>query len=276
MMTRIPALATVGLLAASVAASSATLVKRSKTASVAVTIRVLPTASIEFPEGFDFFLVVRDSHDHGRGHDHGRDDGHGHHGKDGHSDSKGGKDNKSSGSKKSGSGKNSHDHDRTVYVDPVLIPFKIKGNAKASVSVKPDEFMRVYRGPYLGAARGPYGYPHHGHSHGYSHSYNSGYPPRGNDKLGYNVVVKFPLASWTTIPLIGWLGYGPGVSPGIAVLPGLNGAGTPPLATDLRGRRYGAYGMIFILSKPDWTIDGRLADEGHYGGRVQVTVTTSD
>lgn len=217
-----------------------------KRTSAVVPIKVVirPTAVIEFPEGFDFLLNVRDRWIFDK------------------------------------FGKKKLAFPRFTTVDPVLIPFKIRGNAVASVSVRPEEFMRVYNGPYLGAATGPLGgSSHHGHSYSFSSwpSHGGGNPPGGgNRKLGYNVVVKFPLSAWTTLPLLGWLGFGPGQGPGLAILPGTNGAGTPPLSADLRNRRHGAFGMIFILSKPNWTVDGRIADEGRYGGRVQVTVTASN
>jgi hypothetical protein len=276
-MNRILATLLVGALASAVAMPAASAAGKRTSAAVAVNIRVLPTAIIEFPQGFGFFLTVRDHHNHGRGHDHGDDDGHGHGGKGGHNDRKKDK------SGKYKPGKNDHDHGREATVDPVLIPFKIRGNAVASVSVRPEEFMRVYGGPYLGAATGPFG-PPYGHAWGHSYSFSSwpthggGNPPSGggNKKLGYNVALKFPIPAWTTLPLLGWLGFGPGPGPGFALLPGTNGAGTPPLSADLRTRRLGAFGMIFILSKPNWTVDGRVADEGRYGGRVQVTVTASN
>ena len=36
---------------------------------------------------------------------------------------------------------------------PAIIPFKVHGNAVASVTVRPDDFLRISYGPYLGLAR---------------------------------------------------------------------------------------------------------------------------
>lgn len=323
-----------GLIAGSL--PGAALAQVRDTAVVAVTIRVTPVASIEFPDGFEFVLTVPDHH-HGHGHGNGHGNGHNHghgsghdkdHGKDKHDDhgkngsnDKHGKDSKSSGNsgkkdddkgkkddKKSsasskgkhddkgkGGGKHDdkgggrdddhdhHDHDHDDHhagIKPVLIPFKVRGNATASISVIPVDFMKVYRGPYLGAATGPQGDRHrnqkgkghssHGNGRGHGHGHD------GNDKLGYNAIVQFPLGGWHLAHLASWQGFGPGYWSGFASLPGLNGVGTPPLSADLSLRRHGAFGMIYIVSKSSWTIDGKYAAPGNYRGEVQVTLTADD
>jgi hypothetical protein len=146
-------------------------------------------------------------------------------------------------------------------IAPVRIPFVVKGNALATVSARPDTFVRISSGRYLGRA---------------VHS---------GEQLGYHVIVQFPLPSnsyhwlldWTEWSDWGlwnhWGGYGslPAWSK-IAQLPGLNGVGTPPLTSSIVDRGGTAYGVIYIVTAHGWTIDGRRAGPGIYHGSIQVTV----
>lgn len=56
-------------------------------------------------------------------------------------------------------------------IEPAIIPFKIRGNARASVTAIPDDFLRVYRGPWLGRAErvGAGGDHHHWDWDGWDH-----------------------------------------------------------------------------------------------------------
>jgi hypothetical protein len=60
---------------------------------------------------------------------------------------------------------------------------------------------------------------------------------------------------------------------GFASLPGLGGAGTPPLTADLSRSSNERLGMIYIVAKDGWTEGGERAAPGKYRGAVQVTVT---
>lgn len=221
-----------------------------KSASVPVTIRIAPIAYIDFPDGFDFVITVPEAKK-GKGHDKGKGKGHDDHG--------------------NGKGKG---HDDGVVIKPVLIPFKVVGNAVASISAKPDAFMRVYRGPWLGEAVKQGGDRHKnqqgkGHDKGKGNGHAKGH----GGTLGYNVIVQFPIQSWHYAHLNGWDGLNGGFRAGFASLPGLNGAGTPPLTANVAGRRHGAYGMIHIVARQLWTKDGKDATPGKYWGSLEVTLT---
>lgn len=264
----------------------------STTATVPVVIRVSPVAEIKFPDGFNFFILVPE---------------------------------------------NKHDSIR-----PVLLPFKIRGNARASVTVRPDAFLRVKNGPWLGKAvrvssnqhhhdwddwdrhwldwgfhnwdwghHDRYGYDHdddcddhhygghdrdddrhdnthgnghssHGNGNGYGHhdddcdEHGGGYT--GPTNLGYNVIVRFPVTSLSQVAIPSWSGYGTGIfRPGYyASLPGLNNAGTPILTANVANKPHGVFGLIYIISKRNWTTDGRDAQPGKYRGALIVTVTADD
>lgn len=230
----------------------------SQSVAVPVTIRVAPIAYIEFPEGFDFVLVVPDDHD-----DH-------HGGKDKNKKKDGGHDDWHDG----------HGDGPDAMIQPVRIPFKVVGNARASLSARPDRFMRLSSGPYFGEALGWTGDRHrnqtgHGHSHhgnGRGNGHGSGVLAR----LGYNVIVQFPVRSWWYARLDRWDGYSPRHRSGYASLPGLNGAGTPPLTVDMSRDRQAAYGVIHIVSRRNWTADGRNAAPADYYGSITVTLVAND
>ena len=165
-----------------------------------------------------------------------------------------------------------------MVIKPVLIPFKVVGNAVASISAKPDAFMRVYRGPWLGEAVKQDG-DRHKNQQGKGHDDHGNGKGKGHDKgdggtLGYNVIVQFPIQSWHYANLNGWDGLDGGFRAGFASLPGLNGAGTPPLTANVAGARHGAYGMIHIVARQHWTTDGKDATPGDYRGALEVTLTT--
>jgi hypothetical protein len=60
---------------------------------------------------------------------------------------------------------------------------------------------------------------------------------------------------------------------GFAMLPGQNGVGTPALTANVSLRRRGVPGMIYIVSRHHWTVDGHYATPGEYRGTVEVTLT---
>jgi hypothetical protein len=225
------------------------------TDSVVVTIRVAPVAYIEFPEGFDFVLVVPNDHDDHHN-DNDKDD---HQPNDWHDGNGDGPD---------------------PVIQPVSIPFKVVGNARASLSATPNRFMRLSSGLFFGEALGWMGDRHrnqsgHGHSHhgnGDGNGHGSGEPGR----LGYNIIVQFPIWSWWYARLDGWDGYSPRSRSGYASLPGLDGLGTPPLTVDMSRDRQAAYGVIHIVSRRNWTADGKNAGPGDYYGSVTVTLVAND
>lgn len=273
-------------------------------ATVSVGVRILPFASIEFPDGFDFVLVVPrdddDDHDHDNDHDHDHDRDHDRdrdHGRDDDHDDRHDKDNghktkdkdkdkdKDKWSSGASLGNENHhdddDHDRRRGIEPVLIGFKIRGNAQASISVRPDDFMRVYRGPYLGEATRQGGDDRHRNQHGNGHSnhgngHGNGHGQGGGGALGYNAIVQFPIHDWRHARQPSWQGYATNVPNGFASLPGQNGVGTPPLSADAAGRRHGLFGMIYVVAKQNWTIDGDDAAPGRYAGTLEVTVTAGE
>ena len=251
-----------GMLAAMSWLPAAAHAQARSSASVSVTIRISPFASIEFPDGFDFVITVPEDKK-GKGHE--KDKGKGH-------------------------------HEHGAVIQPVLIPFKVVGNAIATIAVKPDAFLRVHRGPWLGEAvktgsdrhknkqgkrhdehgkgKGK-GHDDHGHGKGKGHDDHG----HGNDDtgtLGYNVIVHFPKHGSHHASAPSWQGYATSVPHGFASLPGQNGAGTPPLGADASRRRQGLFGMIYVVAGHDWTIDGHDAAPGSYAGTLEVTVAANE
>lgn len=254
------AAAAAGCLVASVASAA-----DRDTAIVLVNIRVKPVAWIEFPDGFDFHLhVPKDHGGHGHGHGHdkkGKKKGH----------------DKGKGHDSHGNGHGYGHHSGPRLIAPVVIPFKVVGNTVATISAKPEEFLRIKSGAYLGKAVrvGGYGYGHwhsHGHQHGHHHGGSSSY----GDTLGYQVIVQFPIPSWGHASPGSWEVYLASFLSGFAKLPGLNNKGTPTLSANLSLRPRGTFGVVYIVSKVNWTTDGKEADEGKYGGSVQLTLTPSN
>lgn len=320
------------------------------TASVGVEIRIEPYAFVEFPDGFDFVLRVREHEDHHHGHrddddddphrgghddDRGRRgdnvDRHGDNGSAGKSDGpaghRGGSSRQSGqgNSVSHGDGRSGHDEKREAVdnahrggdhnrdgprhdnrhgnsrgrgheehgnghgyghhhvwysVDPVFIPFKVRGNATASVSARPVEFMRINGGLHLGESHRVsgtgHGYDGDGSTSGNRTGHGHGPPQFSSfDGLAYNIVVQFPIVSWQAAGLDGWDGLG-GFWNDFASLPGTERDGTPPLVAEVAGRPNGVLGMIYVLSKPGWTRDGRTARPGKYTGSLEVFVTADE
>jgi hypothetical protein len=143
-----------------------------ESASVSVAIWISPFASIDFPDGFDFVIDVPD-----------KKEGNGHHNKQG------------KGHDDHGNGYG-YGHDKDGYwpaIKPVLIPFKVHGNALATVSIAPDDFIKIKGGTYLGEAL-KVGGNHHRNQRGNGHSKSKGKGHSGRDdgRIGYNVIVQFP------------------------------------------------------------------------------------
>jgi hypothetical protein len=141
-------------------------------------------------------------------------------------------------------------------IRPVRIPFTVRGNAQAAVSALPGAFLQIAEGHWLGAALGPDG---------------------GTGRLGYDVVVQFPVPSPDDAGLPGHGGFGTWPDrDNLASLPGTDGAGTPPLAADMSAQDFEAYGTIHIVARRFWTHDGSDAAAGNYAGAVEVTVVAHD
>ena len=144
----------------------------------------------------------------------------------------------------------------------VRLPFTVSGNTKVQVSIVPDHFLRIKTNRYLGRALSAKG-----------------------QQIGYHAVVQFPVPApdyrwsrdWLDTPAWwngrGWAGFGdlPHWS-GIAHMPGKVASGTPPLPADLAARDNMAFGVIYAVSRRDWTADGRDAEPGTYAGTVTIIV----
>jgi len=234
-------------------------------AHVRVSIAVTQVAWIDFPDGFDFRLYVPEEykkHSHkdkkGKGHDHG------------------------------------HNHSQYALprlIKPVVIPFKVSGNTLASISVKPGQFLRLKSGSYLGKAVRIGSGDHHDHDHGHGHSgkdnkHNKderhghghghghhGNPPSTGNAIGYNIIAQFPIPSWGNANPNGWEMLLASFVSGFASLTGQNNQGTKPLTANLAQRPRGTFGVLYIVSKVNWTADGKDAVEGKYGGSVELTLT---
>lgn len=142
---------------------------------------------------------------------------------------------------------------RGATIQPVRLAFTVTGNALATVTVRPDSFIDIDGGGYLGEARGPNG--------------EAG-------SLGYDIVVQFPAPSGEYQGLPGRGGFG--TTPGRenhASLPGGNGEGTPALTADMAEHGQQVSGVIHIVSRHHWTRDGEVAAPGVYTGAIDVTVS---
>ena len=157
-------------------------------------------------------------------------------------------------------------------IKPVRIPFKVTGNAIASVQVKPHQTLRIKTGRYLGKA-----------------TYGTNY-------LGYDTIVHFPAPKSDYYWQSGWEFYddwldwrrwsGFGSMPSWskwAKLPAItNGANigntlvTPPLTANMVQRGGKAYGVVYIVSRRDFTTDGKKARPGNYTGTIVLTVTADN
>jgi hypothetical protein len=251
--------------------------------SVALKVDVVPIAEIKFPDDFDFFIHVPEKKGH--------------------------------------------------PVLPAILPFKIRGNALATVTAIPDDFLRVKNGPWLGEARRISSGGHHhywdwkgwkswhwddwgdGHGdddhdrnknnrrqgrsgdgkagsdqdandrgrgnsdalrrgRGYDDDDDHGGSGSGATKLGYNAIVRFPVVTWAHLLPPNWTGFATGIyGNGLSSLPGQNNAGTLPLTANVAGHEHGRLGLIFIVSKRNWTENGKDAQPGKYRGTLEVTVT---
>lgn len=137
---------------------------------------------------------------------------------------------------------------------PAVIPFRVRGNAMASVSAAPDQFMPTQFGTYLGRAHG--------------------LGSHASPSLGYQVIVRFPVPSWlydrTSVPL--WLS----IRDHTAILPETLNVGTPPLDADLRQGTDGVLGLIGIFARRNWSPTGAPVNPGFYEGTVVLTVTANN
>jgi hypothetical protein len=139
-----------------------------------------------------------------------------------------------------------------LYVPPAnsTIPsnglrFLVRGNALASVSAAPDQFMLVQHyitgptnvdlGPkYLGRAQ---------HTNG--------------ETIGYSLQVEFPVGSTRTLPLT-------------------NGNGTIPLTVDMVAAGGQETGFLHLIASHRWTPTGGMPSVGDYFGNIVVTVSASN
>lgn len=151
-------------------------------------------------------------------------------------------------------------------IKPVRIPFTVTGNAIAEVSVRPHQFIKIKSGKYLGKATGP-----------------------SNRTIGYDTIVHFPAPKSNYFWLSGWDFYddwhdwrrwaGFGSLPSWskwAKLPGTNNTGTPFLGANMVQRGGTAQGVVYIVSRRDFTTDGKKAKPGDYAGTIVLTVVADN
>lgn len=148
-------------------------------------------------------------------------------------------------------------------IPPVWLPFTVKGNALATVSVSPDRFQRLRNGRYLGRA----------------------VDGRGR-KLGYNIIVEFPATGvdrhWPAGRDDRESRHGRHVDgpwswrSRTATLPGRDGVGTRELTADMVRRRGQTTGVIYLVAERTWTPSGRPAEPGDYRGTVRITLTAEN
>lgn len=159
--------------------------------------------------------------------------------------------------------------EHTASIDPAQIRFKVRGNTRTAVSVKPSDFMHIRQGVYLGRATKRSG------THAAKWRRYHNHDPASERQLGYNLIVQYPLRSWASARLPSWADFGTSVPVGWASLSGHRGVGTTPLTT-LDQRQYGGLGVISVVAERDWTAGGRNVETGSYIGIVEVTVTVAE
>ena len=136
-------------------------------------------------------------------------------------------------------------------IQPLRIPFSVRGNALATVSATPTTFLRIDDGKVLGRAVGPQG---------------------GDDSLGYDIVVQFPATAATAAGSTGGGGFDVSSDRGgYARLPGNEDEGTPDLTVDAAAYGSEVPGVILVVARQHWTEDGRDAAPGVYTGSFTVT-----
>ncbi len=106
--------------------------------------------------------------------------------------------------------------------------FRVTGNAAASLSAEPDDFIQVPTEGYLGKAI------------------------LGAGAVGYKIELRFPSTGVV----------GSGVQ--IGALPGFEAAGTPPLSVNLTLTGGQRDGVIHLEADQSWTADGSLPLPGLY------------
>lgn len=119
---------------------------------------------------------------------------------------------------------------------PGTVRFLVTGNASATITAIPHEFVEIPDEGFMGKAI------------------------LGTSVLGYRLQVHFPRSA-------------PGVQ--IATLPGSDGDGTPPLTVNLLLTGGSRQGELRIDAHPDWTPDGGMPALGIHVGEVILTLTAS-
>jgi hypothetical protein len=147
------------------------------------------------------------------------------------------------------------DEGQIVQIDPLWLPFAVRGNAIATVTARPADFMQAPGNRWLGAAS------------------RDGSP----DRLGYDVVVHFPVSAQSggTLQTEAVFGFF-GVPGGFATLPLHQPSGTPPISVDMVEFDRQSLGLIHLLSNPELTSNGSRAATGVYTGLIEVTVTAAE
>jgi hypothetical protein len=121
------------------------------------------------------------------------------------------------------------------------VPFEVTGNATASISAAPHQFMFI---------------PHVGSSGAWM-----GKATQGGEDLGYRLQVEFPDEGVA------------GSSIQVGQLPGSSPDGTTPLTVDLTLTGGMRAGIIHLIANKTWTLDGGIPLPGLYEGTIVLTLT---
>lgn len=122
---------------------------------------------------------------------------------------------------------------------PGTLKFRVTGNASATVTATPSNFIEI-PAPAYGGFMG------------------KAVHTSGNEEIGYNLILYFPR-------------LGPGVQ--IAALTGADGVGTSPLSVDLTQTGGVRDGELLLQANTAWTPHGGIPAYGLYVGEVTITVT---
>jgi hypothetical protein len=122
------------------------------------------------------------------------------------------------------------------------LKFKVTGNASATLTAEPDDFMEVPgEGPFMGRA------------------------VLSTSSIGYKLELRFPSGGVFGSPIQ------------IGALPGFEeGPTVPPLEVDLTLTGGERLGVIHMESSQAWTEDGSIPLPGIHVGTVVITLTASD
>lgn len=145
-------------------------------------------------------------------------------------------------------------------LDPVYLPFVIRGNARTAVSVTPSTFLKLPNGTLLGrATRG---------------AQMETQWKRKDNSIGYWLAIEI-LSQEGKRP-IGIKGIEKLVQRNSSGLIGQVGVGATSATVEPAGLGGGIAGRVVIIAQRHWTERGGVAMSGSYSGSLEALISTED